>query len=46
LHHSVANQFLGDWQMGLIRASDEPAYLLQELVQAAGLSHIAQLDQI
>lgn len=46
LHHSVAQQFLGDWQMGLIRASGEPAYLLGELVQAAGLSHASNLDQI
>jgi uncharacterized protein (TIGR00730 family) len=46
LHNAVAHQFLGDWQMGLIRASDEPEYLLGELVQAAGLSHTSQLDQI
>ena len=46
LHHAVASQFLSDWQMGLIRTSDEPAYLLSELVQGAGLSPPAQLDQI
>jgi uncharacterized protein (TIGR00730 family) len=46
LHHAVSHQFLGDWQMGLIRANDEPAYLLGELVQAAGVSHTSQLDQI
>jgi uncharacterized protein (TIGR00730 family) len=46
LHTAVAHQFLGDWQMGLIRASDECAYLLGELVHAAGFSHTTQLDQI
>jgi uncharacterized protein (TIGR00730 family) len=46
LHTTVAHQFLGDWQMGLIRASDDCAYLLGELVQAAGFSHTTQLDQI
>jgi hypothetical protein len=46
LHTAVASQFLSDWQMGLIRSSDEPAYLLSELVQGAGLSPPAQLEQI
>ncbi len=46
LHTAVASQFLSDWQMGLIRSSDEPAYLLSELVQGAGLSPPAQLGQI
>lgn len=46
LHHSVAHQFLGDWQMGLICASAGPASLLAELVQAAGLSHTSNLGQI
>jgi uncharacterized protein (TIGR00730 family) len=46
LHNAVASQFLGDWQMGLIRASDDPAYLLGELIQTAGFSHTSQLDQI
>jgi uncharacterized protein (TIGR00730 family) len=46
LHHAVALQFLGDWQMGLVHASDAPETLLSDLVQAAGLSHTTQLDQI
>jgi uncharacterized protein (TIGR00730 family) len=46
LHHSVAHQFMGDWQMGLVHASDAPQTLLSELVQAAGLPHPMRLDQI
>jgi uncharacterized protein (TIGR00730 family) len=46
LHSAVARQFMGDWQMGLIQASDAPETLLSDLVQAAGLSHAGQLDQI
>ena len=46
LHHAVAHQFMGDWQMGLVHASDAPQTLLSELVQAAGLPHPTQLDQI
>ena len=46
LHNAVTRQFLSDWQMDLIRARDEPGYLLGELVQAAGVSHTSQLDQI
>jgi uncharacterized protein (TIGR00730 family) len=36
--HSVSQGFLNDWQMDLIRSSAEPTVLLQELVQAAGLT--------
>jgi uncharacterized protein (TIGR00730 family) len=46
LYNAVARQFLGDWQMGLIRASDSAESLLTDLVQSAGLSHTSQLDQI
>jgi uncharacterized protein (TIGR00730 family) len=46
LHNAVARQFMGDWQMGLVHASDAAETLLSELVQGAGLSHTAQLDQI
>ena len=46
LQHVVARQFMGDWQMRLVHASDAPETLLCELVQAAGLSHTAQLDLI
>jgi uncharacterized protein (TIGR00730 family) len=46
LEQSVAQQFMGSWQMGLIEVGDEPTTLLKSLVQAAGLSHSAGLDQI
>jgi uncharacterized protein (TIGR00730 family) len=44
--HSVRQGFLSDWQMELIRSSTEPIALLQELVQAAGLSPETKLAQI
>lgn len=46
LASSVQQQFLGDWQLNLIRAGTEPAALLRDLVQAAGTSPAAQLDAI
>ena len=46
LHQAVAQQFLGDWPMGLLHVSSATDTLLNELVQSAGLSHISELDQI
>jgi uncharacterized protein (TIGR00730 family) len=46
LHQAVAQQFLGDWQMGLVKALPAVEPLLTELVQSAGLPHSAPLDQI
>ena len=46
LRQTVESQFMGDWQMGLLRTSDAPAPLLRELVQASGLSHPSLLNQI
>jgi uncharacterized protein (TIGR00730 family) len=46
LRQAVSSQFLGDWQMGLVHASTVTEALLGDLVQAAGLSHTSQLDQI
>jgi uncharacterized protein (TIGR00730 family) len=46
LESAVEQQFLGPWQMGLIRSGLDPSILLSELVQAAGLSHILRLDEI
>ena len=46
LNQSVSNQFMGEWQMGLVHAGATPEPLLTELVQAAGLHHASQLDQI
>lgn len=42
----VEQQFMGDTQMDLIREDSDAATLLQELVQAAGLSPAARLDAI
>jgi uncharacterized protein (TIGR00730 family) len=46
LGQSVDQQFLGDWQMDLIRSKAEPESLLKELVQAAGMSATPRLDDI
>ena len=44
--HSVAQGFLSDWQMDLIRCDSNPIALLQDLVQAAGLSPTPKLSQL
>ncbi len=46
LAHTVEQQFLSDWQMGLIQTGDEPAALLSSLVQAAGLAPAPRLEAI
>lgn len=46
LHTSVQQQFMGAWQMDLIRVEADAAKLLPELVQAAGFSPSAHLDAI
>lgn len=46
LETSVEQQFLGNWQMDLIRSGSDPTALLKELVQAAGLSTTPRLDEI
>jgi uncharacterized protein (TIGR00730 family) len=46
LQHSVSEQFMAPWQMKLIEVADEPTQLLKSLVQSAGLSHAAGIDQI
>ncbi|MCX7226988.1 MAG: TIGR00730 family Rossman fold protein [Burkholderiales bacterium] len=46
LASSVEEQFLGDWQMALVRSSDQYKALLEFLVQAGGMSPLASLDQI
>lgn len=43
---SVQQQFMGDWQMGLIRTAPDAPALLRELVQAAGMTPAARLDEI
>lgn len=46
LQHSVDQQFMGDWQMGLIRTSPDPLLLLPDLVQAAGMTSAQRLESI
>ena len=43
---SVTEQFLGDWQMTLVRSSDQYKVLLEFLVQAGDIAPLASLDQI
>lgn len=43
---SVQQQFLGNWQMDLTRTSADPASLLQELVQAGGMTPAPLLEKI
>ena len=46
LSHSVEQQFLGDWQMGLIKTETNAARLLAHLVQESGTTSVARLDEI
>lgn len=46
LSSSVNEQFLGDWQMALVRSSNQYKTLLENLVQAGGMAQAASLDQI
>jgi len=46
LNATVEQQFLSDWQMGLIQTGTEPAALLSSLVQAAGFAPAPRLDGI
>ncbi len=46
LAQAMQRGFLGETQLGLVRADPEPAKLLGELVQAGGLSQARRLDQI
>jgi uncharacterized protein (TIGR00730 family) len=43
---SVRQQFMGEWQMKLVCEGADPAALLRELVQSAGLSPAPRLDII
>ena len=40
----VEDGFMGEWQMDLVRAGEEPAPLLRELVQSAGFNPPAHPD--
>ena len=46
LDSSVQAQFMSDWQMELIQSGNDPAALLQNLVQAAGLAPAPRLEGI
>ncbi len=46
LQQAVQQEFMGPWQMDLIRSAPDPSTLLSELLRAAGRSRAAQLDQI
>ena len=46
LQSTVQQGFMGDWQMDLIRVDTDPASLLRDLVQAAGLSPAPRLEAI
>ncbi len=46
LQSSVREGFVGDWQMALVRLSQDAPELLRSLVQDAGLSPVANLSQV
>ncbi|HEY1103022.1 MAG TPA: TIGR00730 family Rossman fold protein [Burkholderiaceae bacterium] len=46
LQDAVAHDFMAPWQMDLIQVDTDPARLLQRLVQAAGTSAPARLEQM
>lgn len=46
LNQSVEQQFMGDWQMKLMGADDDPTRLLEGLVQGAGLTATPRLEMI
>jgi hypothetical protein len=46
LQATVSNQFMSDWQMGLIQHSTDPSSLLANLVSQSKVSTPAALDQI
>jgi len=45
LEQSVSQQFLGEWQMSLLSCGHEPARLLRDLVQQAGMAPASRLDR-
>ena len=46
LRHTVEQQFMGSWQMDLVRVDSDVHRLLPDLVQAAGLSPAPRLEAI
>ena len=43
---AVDQQFLGDWQLGLVHIAKQAEVLLPELIQSAGLTCADRLDQV
>lgn len=43
---AAEQQFLGDWQLGLIASATDPAALLKNLVQSAGLTCESRFEQV
>jgi uncharacterized protein (TIGR00730 family) len=46
LRHAVEQQFMGSWQMDLVRVDADATRLLPDLVQAAGLAPAARLEAL
>lgn len=46
LRNSVSQEFMGEWQMDLIRADADVQRLLPALIQAAGFSPASRLNEI
>jgi uncharacterized protein (TIGR00730 family) len=46
LSQSVREQFLGDWQMSLVKTDTNPTALLEVLMQTVGMSKAHNLEQI
>lgn len=46
LRSSVQAQFMGEWQMDLMRVGADPETLLPDLVQAAGMAPASRLDEL
>jgi uncharacterized protein (TIGR00730 family) len=46
LNSSVQQQFMGEWQMGLMRVAETPEQLLPDLIQSAGMAPRDRLDAV
>jgi uncharacterized protein (TIGR00730 family) len=46
LNSSVQQQFMGEWQMGLMRVAETPEQILPDLIQSAGMAPRDRLDAV
>jgi uncharacterized protein (TIGR00730 family) len=46
LNSSVQQQFIGEWQMGLMRVAETPEQILPDLIQSAGMAPRDRLDAV